>query len=183
MVATTEASAPAGVAAAEACASKVSPANAATAEVTATATGMPAEGGCISGREHADRNRDGDGSEHGLESLADHVNLQYIAKLTVPPRCLKTVRFYQMPMCSDERRSIAGSLAIHPGFFVPQDPLREPDHVLRDSDQDREAEVSRLCYQRWRPRHGGEAVIPPWRDRGNVIAAAGTMLLDLLKRA
>jgi hypothetical protein len=85
-----------------------------------------------------------------------------------------------MPMCSYARRSIAGSLAIHPGFFVPQDPLREPDHVLRDSNQDREAEVSRLCYQRWRPRH---AVISPWRDRGNVIAAAGTMLLDLLKRA
>jgi hypothetical protein len=86
MVATTEASAPAGVAAAEACASKVSPAKAATAEVTATATGMPAEGGYISGREHADRNRDGDGSEHGLENLADHGNLQYIVKRTVPTR-------------------------------------------------------------------------------------------------
>jgi hypothetical protein len=78
MVATTEASTPAGVPTAEASASK-----AATAEVTATTTEMPAEGGCISAREHADWNRDGGGSEHGLESLAGHENLQYMAERNV----------------------------------------------------------------------------------------------------
>jgi hypothetical protein len=45
-----------------------------------SATEMAAEGECVGRREHADRSRDGGGSQHGLEGLADHHALQCIAE-------------------------------------------------------------------------------------------------------
>jgi hypothetical protein len=78
---------------------------------------------------------------------------------------------------------MSGSLAVHPGFFLPQGPLRQPDHVLRGSDQDCEAEVPETVLPEVAGEPMPEAEILPWRGRGNVIAAAGTMLLDMLKRA
>jgi hypothetical protein len=93
MVATTETSArmttaktaTAGMASAEASATGVATAKPAPAEVTASATAaeMAAKGGCISGRECAERNRDGGSSEHRLECLADHDALQCIAGRSV----------------------------------------------------------------------------------------------------
>ena len=71
------------VTAPEASASEVSPAKTASAEVPAATTGMAAEGGRVGHREHADRDRDGGGSEHGFECLADHHALQCIAKRRV----------------------------------------------------------------------------------------------------
>ena len=67
------------VSAAEASTAKVAPTKTSPTKVAAPAPEMAAEGGSISGREHADRNRDGGGSEHGLECLADHDALQSIA--------------------------------------------------------------------------------------------------------
>jgi hypothetical protein len=69
------------------------------------------------------------------------------------------------------------------GFFLPQDPLRRPDHVLRDSNQDREAEVSEVALSEVAVEPQPVADILPWRGRGNVIAAAGSFLVGLLERA
>ena len=54
---------------------------------------------------------------------------------------------------------------------------------LRGGDQDREAEAPEDVLSEVSIDPQPVAEILPWRGRGNVIAAAGTMLLDLLKRA
>jgi hypothetical protein len=85
MVATTsEASATTGMSPAKAAAWVTAPeASAAEMAAPAPAAEVTAEGRRIRRREHADRNRDGGGSEHGLECLADHGTLQYIPGRTV----------------------------------------------------------------------------------------------------
>jgi len=50
---------------------------------------------------------------------------------------------------------------------------------LRGTDQDREAEVPEPVL----PEVAVEPIGLPWRDRGNVIAAAGSLLIELLERA
>lgn len=74
------AEAPAKVATAETTAAEVT-----AAEVTAspTATEVAAERRRVGRREHADWNRNGGGSEHRLDCLADHHALQCIAGRTV----------------------------------------------------------------------------------------------------
>ncbi|MCJ2086225.1 hypothetical protein MKK88_09485 [Methylobacterium sp. E-005] len=54
---------------------------------------------------------------------------------------------------------------------------------LRGNDQDREAEAPETVLPEMAAEPLPEATILPWRGRGNVIAAAGTLLLDLLERA
>ena len=55
---------------------------------------------------------------------------------------------------------------------------------MRGSDQDREQEeAAEPLLPEVPATTQPEAVILPWPGRGNVIAAAGTMLLDLLERA
>ncbi len=73
------------VSTAEAPAAEVAPAETAAAEMAASAPTpeVAAEGRRVGRREHADRSRDGGGSEHGLECFADHGNLQYIAEQPV----------------------------------------------------------------------------------------------------
>lgn len=70
---------------AEAPAAKVATAETTAAEVTAspTATEVAAERRRVGRREHADWNRNGGGSEHRLDCLADHHALQCIAGRTV----------------------------------------------------------------------------------------------------
>lgn len=82
VVSTTEA---ARVSTAEASAAKVASTEPTSAEMAAPAAAaeVAAEGGCVGRRKHADRNRDGGGSEHGLECLADHGTLQCIAERPV----------------------------------------------------------------------------------------------------
>ena len=54
---------------------------------------------------------------------------------------------------------------------------------MRGSDQDREVEAPETPLPEMPTEPQPVAEILPWRGRGNVIAAAGTMLLDLLERA
>lgn len=51
---------------------------------------------------------------------------------------------------------------------------------MRGNDQDREAEAPETVLPAVAIEARGEAVILPWRGRGNVIAAAGVALLDLV---
>jgi len=51
---------------------------------------------------------------------------------------------------------------------------------MRGNDQDREAEAPEAMLPVVATDARGEAVILPWRGRGNVIAAAGVALLDLV---
>lgn len=54
---------------------------------------------------------------------------------------------------------------------------------LRDNDADREIETPEAVLPVMAAETQLEADILPWHRRGNIISAAGTMLLDLLERA
>ncbi|MCJ2094090.1 hypothetical protein MKK67_16555 [Methylobacterium sp. J-072] len=54
---------------------------------------------------------------------------------------------------------------------------------LRGNDQDREAEAPETVLPKVVAEVRPDATILPWRSRGNIIAAAGTFLVDLLERA
>ena len=54
---------------------------------------------------------------------------------------------------------------------------------MRGGDQEREAEAPETVLLEAAAVAQRVADILPWRGRGNVIAAAGTILLDLLERA
>lgn len=54
---------------------------------------------------------------------------------------------------------------------------------LRGKDRDREAEAPETVLPEVVAEARPDATILPWRGRGNIIAAAGTFLVDLLERA
>ncbi|GJE15116.1 hypothetical protein [Methylobacterium longum] len=54
---------------------------------------------------------------------------------------------------------------------------------MRENDQDREAEAAENLLPEVLAEPQPVAEILPWCSRGNVIAAAGTFLVDLLERA
>ena len=54
---------------------------------------------------------------------------------------------------------------------------------MRGSDRDFEADAPETALPEAEIKPGAEAVVLPWRGRGNVIAAAGTLLIDLLEWA
>lgn len=54
---------------------------------------------------------------------------------------------------------------------------------MRGGDQDREADAPQAVLPAALAEPQPVAEILPWRGRGNVIAAAGSLLIDLLERA
>ena len=74
-----------------------------------------------------------------------------------------------------------------PSLAAPENTAGSQVVYMRGSDQDREAEAPETTLPEVAaeamPEPQATAEILPWRGRGNVIAAAGTMLLDLLERA
>ena len=69
-----------------------------------------------------------------------------------------------------------------PSLAAPENHTGSQVTWLRGNDQDREAEAPDTVLPEV-TAETPEAIVLPWRGRGNVIAAAGTMLLDLLERA
>ncbi|MCJ2051769.1 hypothetical protein [Methylobacterium sp. J-070] len=78
-----------------------------------------------------------------------------------------------------------------PSLAAPENATGSQVVYMRGNDQDRETEAPETAL----PEVAAEAIpepqpepqlvaeILPWRGRGNVIAVAGTLLLDLLERA
>lgn len=54
---------------------------------------------------------------------------------------------------------------------------------MRGNDQDREEEASKAVLPQMAVVPVASSIVLPWRGRGNVIAAAGSLLVELLKRA
>jgi hypothetical protein len=54
---------------------------------------------------------------------------------------------------------------------------------MRGGDQDRETESPKTALPEVAAEPMPEAEILPWRGRGNVVATAGSFLIDLLGRA
>jgi hypothetical protein len=70
-----------------------------------------------------------------------------------------------------------------PTLAAPENHTGSQVTWLRGNDQDREAEAPETVLPEVEAQPRPEAQILPWCGRGNVIAAAGTLLLDLLERA
>ncbi|WP_419828328.1 hypothetical protein [Methylobacterium sp.] len=66
-----------------------------------------------------------------------------------------------------------------PSLAAPENHTGSQVVWMRGSDQDREAEAPETVL----PEVVVEAVVLPWRGRGNIVAAAGSLLVDLLERA
>ena len=68
-----------------------------------------------------------------------------------------------------------------PSLGAPENTAGSQVTWLRGNDQDREAEVAEAVLQEVEIEHP-EAVVLPWRGRGNVIAAAGVLFVDMVVR-
>ncbi|MCJ2068479.1 hypothetical protein MKK75_06605 [Methylobacterium sp. J-030] len=69
-----------------------------------------------------------------------------------------------------------------PSLAAPENATGSQVTWLRGNDQDREAEAPETVLPEVATEPQPEAVVLPWRGRGNVIAAAGTLLIDLMMR-
>ena len=70
-----------------------------------------------------------------------------------------------------------------PSLAAPENATGSQVTWLRGNDQDRETEAPEIALPEVAAERLPEAQILAWRGRGNVIAAAGALLLDLLERA
>lgn len=70
-----------------------------------------------------------------------------------------------------------------PSLAAPEDHEGSQVDYMRGNDQDREAEAPETVLPAVPAELAAGAEILPWRGRGNVIAAAGVALIDLLERA
>ncbi|MGH1592396.1 hypothetical protein ACRBEV_33295 (plasmid) [Methylobacterium phyllosphaerae] len=70
-----------------------------------------------------------------------------------------------------------------PSLAAPENATGSQVVYMRGNDQDREEEAPETVLPKVTTEPQPVAEILPWRGRGNVLAAAGTMLLDLLERA
>lgn len=70
-----------------------------------------------------------------------------------------------------------------PSLAAPENTAGSQVVYMRGNDQDREAEAPEITLPEVAAELPPEANILPWRGRGNVIAAAGTLIIDLLERA
>ena len=70
-----------------------------------------------------------------------------------------------------------------PSLAAPENAAGSQVVYMRGNDQDREEEAAETVLPEVAAETLLEAIILPWRGRGNVIAAAGTLLLNLLERA
>ena len=69
-----------------------------------------------------------------------------------------------------------------PSLAAPENTAGSQVVYMRGSDQDREEAAPETVLPEV-AAEAMEAVVLPWHGRGNVIAAAGTLLIDLLERA
>ncbi|MCJ2073432.1 hypothetical protein MKK75_32395 [Methylobacterium sp. J-030] len=69
-----------------------------------------------------------------------------------------------------------------PSLAAPENTTGSQVTWLRGNDADREVEAPEIVLPEVAAEPMPEATILPWRGRGNVIAAAGVALLDLLDR-
>ena len=67
-----------------------------------------------------------------------------------------------------------------PSLAAPENVTGSQVVYMRGGDQDREAETPQTTLPEVAATPVIKAEIPPWRGRGNVIAAAGTLLVDLI---
>jgi hypothetical protein len=70
-----------------------------------------------------------------------------------------------------------------PSLAAPENATGSQITWLRGNDQDREADAPEAVLPEVAAEAQPVAEILPWRGRGNVIAAAGSFLVDLLERA
>lgn len=70
-----------------------------------------------------------------------------------------------------------------PSLAVPENPGGSQIVYMRGGDQDQEAETPETTLPDVAAALPSEMAILPWRGRGNVLAAAGTLILDMLERA
>ncbi|MCJ2097455.1 hypothetical protein [Methylobacterium sp. E-046] len=70
-----------------------------------------------------------------------------------------------------------------PSLAAPENVAGSQVVYMRGNDQDRETDAPETVLPEVATELTPGAQILPWRGRGNVIAAAGTILLDLLERA
>ena len=70
-----------------------------------------------------------------------------------------------------------------PSLAAPENTAGSQVVYICGNDQDREAEAPEIILPEVAAEPRPEATILPWRGRGNVIAAAGVAILDLLERA
>lgn len=69
-----------------------------------------------------------------------------------------------------------------PTLAAHENPAGSQVVYMRGGDQDREEEVPETALPEVLTEPAPEAVVLPWRGRGNVIAAAGAALLDMVAR-
>jgi hypothetical protein len=72
---------------------------------------------------------------------------------------------------------------MEPSLAAPENATGSQVMCLRGNDQDREAEVPETMLSEVSTEPMPGAQVLPWRGRGNVIAAAAVMLVDLLEWA
>jgi len=70
-----------------------------------------------------------------------------------------------------------------PSLAAPENAAGSQVVYMRGSDRDGEVEAPEPVLPEVAAESLPEAQILPWRGRGNVIAAAGSLLIDLLERA
>ena len=70
-----------------------------------------------------------------------------------------------------------------PSLAAPENVTGSQIVYMRGGDQDREAEAPEIVLPEVLAEPQPVAEILPWRGSGNVIAAAGSFLVDLLERA
>jgi hypothetical protein len=70
-----------------------------------------------------------------------------------------------------------------PFLAAPENHTGSQVVYMRGNDQDCEAEAPETVLSKMADETQPGAIVLPWRGRGNVIAAAGTFLVDLLERA
>jgi hypothetical protein len=70
-----------------------------------------------------------------------------------------------------------------PSLAAPENATGSQVTWLRGNDQDREAEASEAVLPVVPAEPEPASIVLPWRGRGNVIAAAGSLIVDLLERA
>ena len=69
-----------------------------------------------------------------------------------------------------------------PSLAAPENVTGSQLVYMRRSDQDREAEAPEAVLPEVVAEPPSEAIVLSWRGRGNVIAAAGLMLVDMVVR-
>jgi hypothetical protein len=74
-----------------------------------------------------------------------------------------------------------------PSLAAPENTTGSQVVYMRGSDRDGEADAAEPVLpevmSETQPETQPEAIVMPWRGQGNVIVAAGTLLIDLLERA